>query len=340
MCGRWLSNLIYIVLAVVAFGQVSAIAASVTNYGTIQLGCNDGRYAIRQFQFDGQEKYLVVNPKTLATEIVASSSLKCQPQSVHAVALEMNPGPYFWALEKYTNGSRVIDADFGFDQFNSGCRKVVMSSDLCPSSPGKMFQRAFILRLADLPGASLTPVALSVSGKWMRDHKSDVDWLKAQKVSVSYVNHSDLHIYHTGVVYEKNFMTTESVPAFRDEVINAEITMLENGLRPSVFFRFPGLMSTRPEVEELRELGLIPLGTTAWLALDGEMSTTEYKNYGVIDDQKPALGRVILTHSNGNELQGIAKAISFLNELKDNSELTSPEQAVLCEYGSQWLAKK
>ena len=41
--------------------------------------------------------------------------------------------------------------------------------------------------------------------------------------------------------------------------------MLEYGVKPSVFFRFPGLVSSKDKVVELKEMGLIPVGSDAIL---------------------------------------------------------------------------
>ena len=65
--------------------------------------------------------------------------------------------------------------------------------------------------------------------------------------------------------------------------------MLEHGLVPSIFFRFPGLISDREIVDEILAWGVVPIGSDAWLAIG----------------QRPSQGSVILVHRNGNEPQGI-----------------------------------
>lgn len=58
---------------------------------------------------------------------------------------------------------------------------------------------------------------------------------------------------------------------------------------PSVFFRYPGLVTNKALLLKLNNLGLIPLGSDAWLA----------KN------QTPTTGSIILVHGNSNEHVGI-----------------------------------
>ena len=72
--------------------------------------------------------------------------------------------------------------------------------------------------------------------------------------------------------------------------------LLENGLIPSPFFRFPGLVADGGLLEKLRQLSLIPIGSDAWLA----------------KGENPANGSFILVHGNGNEPQGVRKLLPLL----------------------------
>ncbi len=70
------------------------------------------------------------------------------------------------------------------------------------------------------------------------------------------------------------------------------------GFIPSPFFRFPGLVSDRQLIENLRDLHLIPVGSNAWLA----------------KGESPQMGSVILVHANGNEPDGIRRLFSFYDK--------------------------
>ena len=65
--------------------------------------------------------------------------------------------------------------------------------------------------------------------------------------------------------------------------------MIANGGTPSLFFRFPGLVSSSPLMQAVREHHLISLGADAWLALN----------------QPPRDGSIMLVHPNGNEELGL-----------------------------------
>jgi len=65
---------------------------------------------------------------------------------------------------------------------------------------------------------------------------------------------------------------------------------------PSVFFRFPGLVSDREIYRKILNLGLIPVGSDAWLA----------------KRQQPSYGSIVLIHANGNEPLGVRDFIDLL----------------------------
>jgi hypothetical protein len=76
--------------------------------------------------------------------------------------------------------------------------------------------------------------------------------------------------------------------------------MLQNGLRPSTFFRFPGLVSDQQVVDSVLNYGIIPIGSDAWLA----------------KGQKAYSGSIVLIHGNGNEPMGVKDFIRLLQNEK------------------------
>jgi peptidoglycan/xylan/chitin deacetylase (PgdA/CDA1 family) len=147
------------------------------------------------------------------------------------------------------------------------------------------------------------PIAVSVTGKWMEAHPNDFKALLAHQqkgeLDVTFVNHSYNHEYDK---YQpdnsKNFLLTKGVD-FASEILRVEWALLERGITPSVYFRFPGLVSDERLIIGLRGFGLIPIGSDAWLA----------------KGQKPTGGSIILVHGNGKEPAGVTK---FLNNYMDS----------------------
>ncbi|NDC83450.1 hypothetical protein EB093_07315 [bacterium] len=136
------------------------------------------------------------------------------------------------------------------------------------------------------------PVALCVSGRWIESHPDDLAWITANVASghiqVTWVNHSYSHFYDPRRPLENNFLLA-SPNSFESEVLKSEVTMLSRGLVPSIFFRFPGLISSPELVHRLIALHDIPIGANAWLA----------------KGERPVEGSIVLVHGNGNEPLGI-----------------------------------
>jgi hypothetical protein len=86
------------------------------------------------------------------------------------------------------------------------------------------------------------------------------------------------------------------------EVLKTEITLLTNGIVPSVFFRFPGLVSEKAVFTKIIEFGLIPVGSDAWLS----------------KGQRPGNGSIVLVHGNGNDQAGVHAVIQLLKRERPN----------------------
>jgi hypothetical protein len=89
-------------------------------------------------------------------------------------------------------------------------------------------------------------VALAISGLWLMRHGADFQWLKEQERSgaleITWVNHSYHHPYVPGRPVANNFLL---MPGFdmQSEILDEERLLIANGETPSIFFRFPGLVS-------------------------------------------------------------------------------------------------
>ena len=164
-----------------------------------------------------------------------------------------------------------------------------VTGDLCPSR--RPLDRPFFDKLA-IEGPH-TPVALSISGLWLLHHFADYRWLldrqAAGALDILWVDHTYHHPYRRGVPDDRNFLLTKGVDADA-EILDTERLLIANGQTPSLFFRFPGLISSAPLMQAVRRHHLISLGADAWLALG----------------QRPGEGSIVLVHPNGNEEAGLA----------------------------------
>jgi hypothetical protein len=134
---------------------------------------------------------------------------------------------------------------------------------------------------------------LEVSGRWMETHPRDLDWLAAEaragRLTITWVNHTETHAYEPGRPLDENFLLLPGTD-LEAEVFGVEQRLLDRGEVPSVFFRFPGLVSSPALVDRILDLGLVPLGSSGWLA----------------KQQTVRSGALVLTHANGNEPEGLA----------------------------------
>lgn len=263
------------------------------DYKVIREDC-DEFIAIRSFTQQNQKYKLVVHKESMRTTVVHEQSLNCQSGLMNLKdnsAFERN-------LMRQTDAPYLL-ANHGLKSWqNSGLGQVV-SVDLCPST--NAFDRALFEKLIAEVTLKPIPISIAITSLWMNRFGSDLAWLKQQarngQLQITWVNHSQTHPYYPGVSLDRNFLLASGVD-FDREVLGNEINMLQHGLIPSVFFRFPGLISNEAQIKKLRDYSLIPLGSTAWLA----------------KGEKVDLRSLILVHGNGNESQGIYKMLGLIRQ--------------------------
>jgi hypothetical protein len=171
---------------------------------------------------------------------------------------------------------------------HGGSSGAYLTGDLCPSS--RPLDRDFLERLA--AKEERPPIALSISGLWLLHHFADYQWLLRRQAEgefqITWVDHSYHHQFRRGVPNDRNFLLTPGVDPDA-EILDTEKLLIANGQTPSLFFRFPGLISNAPLMQAARRHHLIALGADAWLAIG----------------QRPRPGSIVLVHPNGNEEIGL-----------------------------------
>jgi hypothetical protein len=139
----------------------------------------------------------------------------------------------------------------------------------------------------------------------MQSHQNDFQWLLKQEalgnLEITWVNHSFHHYFNPKLPLRDNFLL-EKGTVIADEVLLNEQVMLENGLVPSIYFRFPGLVSSKVIFDQILSYGLLPLGSDAWLA----------------KGQLIKKGSLVLVHANGNEPLGLSIFLSMLKRNEDD----------------------
>ncbi len=274
---------------------------SITNYGIAPKSCTitmDQRKVqqLRVFRSSGAEMAWVVDKNSLETYIVSTSCLVgCES------AKSDSTSRYHSLLENSTAAPFLLEND-GLTR-DSASKNNYLSVDLCPSS--KKYEKDFFNFIANVEPAKEFPVAIALSGDWLLKHADELKEILAlqvnHKIKIAWVNHTRHHPYTPGLANHQNFLLRTDVKPIA-EIIEQEILMLSHGLQPSIFLRYPGLISSQEIMTTTESFGLIPIGSQAWIG--------KTKSF--------APGDILLLHGNGNEPSGIA---IFYDLVKDNKIL-------------------
>jgi hypothetical protein len=260
--------------------------ARVKDYAPVFESCerdDERRLAIRRMSVDGEALLLAVNPETLETSLERAACWRCAPTT----DAEQAGTRFLEAVRPPADPDRppaLVNAGLVHGKGGGS----FLTGDLCPSH--HPLDRAFIEEVAAQgPG---TPLTLAVSGAWIAHHAADFAWLQEMKrsgaLAIAWANHSYSHPYVVGFKDAENYLLRPGVDLDR-EIFETEKILIAHGETPSVFFRFPGLVSDGALLEKVRARHLVALGADSWLALG----------------PPPRPGSVVLVHPNGNEPAGL-----------------------------------
>jgi hypothetical protein len=285
------------------------IMSEVNDYKAVFERCisaGQERLAIRSFRQEGTEFRVTVDPQTLITRIEPLTNLKCNTDLAKVESL-LKGTPYQNALNVERTREDLIQ-NSGLVRALSPVNGYFLTADLCPSSKPGFNEELFetLEQAKQVHGKEALPVALSISGGWLRKHGEAFDWLNKQvkegKLNIIWTNHTNNHPYNSHLDIDHNFMRESGIDVLA-EILDLEKMLVERGIAPSVFFRFPGLVSSPELIEQLERLHLIALGSDAWLA----------------KGQQPKLGSVILIHANLNEQLGVKLMLEWVSRQKSGS---------------------
>jgi hypothetical protein len=285
--------------------QAGATGARVHDYAAIFESCaKDGetRFATRRMKVDGEALVLTVDPQTLKTSLERAACWRC----VETTDAEQADTRLMQAVRPPADPDRppaLVNAGM---IHGKGAGSYV-TGDLCPTQ--KPLDRAFIEEVAAQgPG---TPLTLAVSGAWIAHHAADFVWLQEKRrsgaIDITWADHSYSHPYVPGLKDAQNYLLRPGVD-FDREIFETEKILIAHGETPSVFFRFPGLVSDKALLNDLADKHLVALGADAWLALG----------------PPPREGSIVLVHPNGNEPGGIA----IFSRLLKSGKMPKPFRAI------------
>ncbi|MDE0887537.1 MAG: polysaccharide deacetylase [Myxococcota bacterium] len=292
--------------------------AAIERYQPVFEGCRGAdrqSVAIRAYRQGDVDYRLTVDPHTLRTRLEKASALECDADPGNVEAL-LSGTPYRRALDVERESEHLVQ-DAGIVRSLTPVTGYFLTVDLCPSSKKGFNQKMFetLEHASEVHGTAALPVALAVSGRWMKTHPEAFAWLREEAVAgrlqVTWVNHTLSHPYDSHLDLAHNFMRETGIDPLA-EILGLEKLLLGQGITPSVFFRFPGLVSS-PELMHIVEgLHLVTVGSDAWLA----------------KGQQPKLGSAILIHGNLNEPAGVKLMLEWVARQKKDSIYFLPLESI------------
>ena len=296
-------TILFLLLMTLAYANVqNTIHQYAVNYGSTKVN-GQQLIILRKFHQSNKTKYFAVNVNSLQTRLIDSTAVSVTPATWTQLNTTFSKTAYFKAIAK-ANAQSFSLQDAGLIHGFPKEQGITLTIDLCPSH--KPLDRSIFSSLVTAYAKieEPVPVALSISGKFLLTHQNDINWLKQlesnRQIKITWINHTFTHYYNPKESLANNFLLKPGTN-ISYEVLTLEKALLNNGLLPSIFFRFPGLVSDNTVVQNITGFGLIPIGSDAWLA-KGQAANN---------------GSIVLIHGNGNEPLGVQDFIKLLNSNKN-----------------------
>jgi hypothetical protein len=288
-----------ILFAIAILFHLKVSAQPISKYRVCFGTAGDNLLVMRSFERGGQSYYLAADAATLTTRLYPAAQLRVTQSTLSQTLAKLHNSAYSRAIAAALQQSYSLQ-DAGVSHGFAKEKGISLTIDLCPSH--KPLDRVIFaslihsFKMVKMP----VPVAISVTGRFMLTHGDDIEWLKSLQIAgdldITWINHTYNHHFNSGIPLKENFLLEPGTDV-NFEILGTETAMLQHGLTPSVFFRFPGLVSDHSLVDKVTAYGLIPVGTDAWLA----------------KGQNAATGSIVLIHGNGNEPVGVKDFIKLLS---------------------------
>lgn len=298
-------SLLIILLIVFSYKGVFSQSMNISNYEVCFGVCRKDKsdfVILRKFIQNNEDYLILVNPENLYTRIVLKESCKPVQYGFDKIVKRFGESVYFRSLIKSKDSARNLQ-DAGITHSLPEEAGINLTIDLCPSKH-RLNSKIFTALLETFRNIQRPlPIAIAISGRWILEHPRDLNWLKKlqQKgdLTITWINHSLNHKFDKKLPLQNNFMLMTATNV-KNEILGNEKLMLQNGLIPSVFFRFPGLISDTELLNKVFSFGLITIGSDAWLAKGNTVHE----------------GSIVLIHGNGNEAVGVTKFLELLMSKK------------------------
>ncbi|MGB7403019.1 MAG: hypothetical protein WA916_10575 [Arcobacter sp.] len=291
--------------------DVQLDTSKIKNYKVIKSFYKDSKnkfLIIRSYNYKSKSFFLTINLNSLKTSIMTQKEKEKLTKADKSILENTN---YDILVNKALKNSFPISNAGINDSIKKKPHEMYLTIDMCPSSK-KGYEKELFEKFLDLKQVNKKiPIAISITYRWVNGHKKEfLSLIHNKKLDITWINHSRNHYYDKNEkVLEKNFMlyfkTNLDV-----EILDVEKMLLLNNQVPSIFFRFPGLISSaKINKRVINEFSLIPLGTSNWL----------------VKSKKVAIdGNIILIHGNLNEHEGIKLLFKDVKDVRLFKSIYNP----------------
>ena len=291
--------------------NVQLNTSKIKNYKVIKSFYTDSQnkfLLIRSYRYNSKSFFLSINLNSLKTSIITQKEKVKLKKADKSILKNTN----YDILSKKALENIFPLSNAGInDSIKKKPHEMYLTIDMCPSSK-KGYEKELFEKFLDLKEVDKKiPIAISITYRWVKAHKKEfLSLLNNKKLDITWINHSRNHYYDKNQkVLEKNFMLYFKTN-LDIEILDVEKMLLLNNQVPSIFFRFPGLISSaKINKRVIKEFSLIPLGTNNWL----------------VKSKKVAIdGNIILIHGNLNEHEGIKKLFKDVKDVKLFKSIYNP----------------
>jgi hypothetical protein len=259
-----------------------------------------GRHVIlRELTHDGAPSYVVVDDATLEMQVVDATEVN---DGMHKATDDEVRGFRYPAMLEHTRSAVLCQVNH--ERSAASGVQFALTIDMCQSR--RDWDEALYTRLVALSEIRGEPtrVGVALTGLWAQRHTQElaqlIAWQQDGKLDITWINHSYSHQLSKHADGSYHFLTETSVDLTKG-VLDLEQLLVEQGVRPSVLFRFPGLTHDARTLAELNDLSVFPLDANGWLAKGESLSD----------------GSVVLLHGNGNEPPGVRMFLDWADAHAD-----------------------
>lgn len=226
-------------------------------------------FILRSFTQNNKKKYLIVEDKTYKTYVILAKNVldtKDFSELYNNSSYKKNLDLVYKNREVWVRKWWKYLQNAWLKTWKNSWNNIYLTADFCPSSK-KWFENKVIEKFMKKWNKN---IAIAISSTWINKHQKDfqtlINWNNSWKLNIIWVNHTKTHKYNFSSDFSTTFILTPWLN-LEDEILDVEKKLLEKAQIPSIFLRYPWLISNEKIFKKtIYKYWLIPLWSNTWLA--------------------------------------------------------------------------